>query len=162
MSSLPELTHLLVKIAGEVRRSNAVDLSFEEDENSVTSRAIAALTKSLNSGDHSSSSIRVLDAAVSLMCLKTTEVLLISPTSFPTSLRTLISNFLESAGLQRSDQAPHWDHDISAPFVSFLQNLAFREIGSRTIASWVFDLLWRLRWTYESWRRCAWKSSAEQ
>ncbi|XP_020583663.1 uncharacterized protein LOC110026837 [Phalaenopsis equestris] len=71
MSGILELTHLLAKIAGEVHRPNA---DFDDHENAGTSMVIASLTKSLNSIDHSSSGTRVLDAALSLMCLKTTEV----------------------------------------------------------------------------------------
>ncbi|KAI0491944.1 hypothetical protein KFK09_026207 [Dendrobium nobile] len=59
-----ELAHLLAKIAGEVRQSNAVDLNFKGGEKDGTSKAIASLSKSLNSDDNSSSGIRVCSARI--------------------------------------------------------------------------------------------------
>ncbi|KAJ6816535.1 uncharacterized protein M6B38_414535 [Iris pallida] len=71
MAILPELTCLFTKLAFNLRRSNASDVDVDDSANGGTSVAISSLAESLNAV---TPRVRVLDAALSLMCFQTPEV----------------------------------------------------------------------------------------
>ncbi|KAM0933540.1 hypothetical protein DsansV1_C35g0229991 [Dioscorea sansibarensis] len=70
MSTLHEITRLFAFLASDLRRSK-VGVGAEGDE---FVGAVSALTRSLNPGDECQPRVRVLDAALSLMCFKSPEV----------------------------------------------------------------------------------------
>lgn len=82
MNSLPEITHLFTKLASDLRPPNSAPVSV--------ARAIHSVASSLNDDDDEEKlnrGVRVLDAALSIMCFKTPEVplvlLLLFPLPFP-------------------------------------------------------------------------------
>ncbi|KAJ0959703.1 hypothetical protein J5N97_000630 [Dioscorea zingiberensis] len=72
MSTLPEITRLFALLASDLRRSNAGD--GDGANGGEIAGAVSALTRSLNPDDECQPRVRVLDAALSLMCFKSPEV----------------------------------------------------------------------------------------
>ncbi|KAJ0964492.1 hypothetical protein J5N97_025630 [Dioscorea zingiberensis] len=72
MSTLPEITRLFALLASDLRRSNT-GAGAGANVGEIAG-AVSALTRSLNPDDECQPRVRVLDAALSLMCFKSPEV----------------------------------------------------------------------------------------